>query len=92
MALDGEAEYKSKLQSINAEIRVHQSELARVQAEYAGQLNSLEALQATEAALGGQLRALGERYSEQSAMLEKARTALTAFQVAAPSLEVIGPV
>ena len=83
LALDGEAEYKAKLQSINAEIRVHKSELERVQAEYAGQLNSLEALQAREAALGGQLTALGEKYSEQSAMLEKARAAQIALMAKA---------
>ena len=73
LALDGETEYKAKLQSVNAEIRVHQSELERVRAEYAGQLNSLEALQAQEAALGGQLEAVGRKYDEQAAMLEKAQ-------------------
>ncbi len=56
------------------------SELQRVRAEYAGQLNTLEALQSQEAALG-------EKYSEQSAMLEKTRAALTPFQAKAADLQ-----
>ena len=44
LALEGEAEYRAQLQRINAELRLHKSELEKVQAEYAGQLNSLEAL------------------------------------------------
>lgn len=87
LALDGETEYKAKLQSVNAEIRVHQSELERVRAEYAGQLNSLEALQAQEAALGGQLEAVGRKYDEQAAMLEKAQEAQELYRVKAAALQ-----
>ena len=87
LALDGETEYKAKLQSVNAEIRVHQSELERVRAEYAGQLNSLAALQAQEAALGGQLEAVGRKYDEQAAMLEKAQEAQELYRVKAAALQ-----
>lgn len=87
LALDSETEYKAKLQSVNAEIRVHQSELERVRAEYAGQLNSLEALQAQEAALGGQLEAVGRKYDEQAAMLEKAQEAQELYRVKAAALQ-----
>lgn len=87
LALDGETEYKAKLQSVNAEIRVHQSELERVRAEYAGQLNSLEALQAQEAALGEQLEAVGRKYDEQAAMLEKAQEAQELYRVKAAALQ-----
>lgn len=74
-AIDGEAEYKAKLKSINAELALHKSELEKVQAQYKNSANSLEALSAKQSALRGQLEALTRKHDEQAAALEAARHA-----------------
>ena len=74
-AIDGEAKYKAKLKSINAELALHKSELEKVQAQYKNSANSLEALSAKQSALRGQLEALTRKHDEQAAALEAARHA-----------------
>lgn len=79
LALDGEAEYRAKLKNINAEISLHKSELAKVQAQYKSSANSMEALTAKQSALRTQLVTLNKRQAEQTSMLEKARAAYESY-------------
>ena len=75
LAIDGEQEYKSALKNIGAQLSLHKSELAKVEAQYRESANSLTALEARETALKGILGDLSARHSEHAAMLEKARQA-----------------
>lgn len=75
LAIEGEAEYRAALKNINAELSLHKSELEKVSAQYNNNANSLEALQAKEAALKGVLTDLGQKHSEHTTMLEKAKQA-----------------
>lgn len=86
LALDGETEYKAKLKNINAELSLHKSELEKVQAQYKGSANTLEALSAKQSALKGQMDALNERHKEQADMLEKAVKAQQKFASEAENL------
>lgn len=83
LALAGESEYRAAIRNINAELALHQSELEKVAAQYIGSANSLEALQAKEAALSGQKAALTQQYEAHNAILEKAEQAqrLYSYQV-----------
>lgn len=51
LKLDGEAEYKSRLKSINAELKNHKSELQLVKQQYSDQQNSMQALMAKQKSL-----------------------------------------
>lgn len=73
LALDGEAAYKAKIKNINAELSLHKSELAKVQAQYKNQANSTEALGAKYSALKAQLVDLHKKHTQQEKMLEKAQ-------------------
>lgn len=75
LALEGESEYRAAIRNINAELALHKSELEKVAAQYSSSANSLEALQAREAALSGQKAALTQQYEAHNAMLEKATQA-----------------
>ena len=75
LALEGESEYRAAIRNINAELALHKSELEKVEAQYSSSANSLEALQAREAALSGQKAALTQQYEAHNAMLEKATQA-----------------
>lgn len=75
LVLDGESEYKAALKNINAELALHKSELAKVEAEYRNNANSVQALEAKQRVLSSQSDALAQKHQEQAAMLEKARQA-----------------
>ena len=75
LALNGEAEYKSKLKSLNSELALHKSELEKVNAENANAANTQAALQAKIEALEKMIATLTQRHEQQAAMLEKARQA-----------------
>ncbi len=75
LAIEGEAEYKAKLKSINAELALHKSELEKVQARYKDSANGLEALSAKQSALQRQIEALNQKHSAQASMLERAQQA-----------------
>lgn len=79
LALEGESEYRAALRNINAELGLHKSELAKVEALYQASANSLTALEAKESALGASLTALKRKHEEQTAMLEKARQAQSGY-------------
>lgn len=78
LALDGEAEYKRQIKSINAEYGVFRSEIQKLEAQFKGQLNTLDALSQKEAALSGQQGLLAERFSAQTEMLKRAKDAYAA--------------
>ena len=48
LAVEGEAEYKASLKNINSELGTLKSELKLVESEFAGQANSLAALEAKD--------------------------------------------
>lgn len=56
LKLDGEAAYRAALKNINSELSLHKSELQKVEAQYQNNQNSLEALEAKQAALKGVCR------------------------------------
>ena len=66
--LDGEAEYKKALSNINGELKTLGSESKLIQAEFKGQANSMEALEAK----GRNLKARFEEQSKAVETLEKA--------------------
>ena len=78
LALDGEAEDKRQIKSINAEYGVFRSEIQKLEAQFKGQLNTLDALSQKEAALSGQQGLLAERFSAQTEMLKRAKDAYAA--------------
>lgn len=70
-----DAEYKSKLKSINAELSLHKSELEKVSAQYKDSANSVAALEAKHNALSSILSDLNQKHAAQTSMLESAKTA-----------------
>ncbi len=75
LALDGEAEYRAQVKKINEEYSLFRAELAKVDAQFKGQLNSVSALTAKEAALASQEDALKKKFEAQSEMLRWAEQA-----------------
>lgn len=73
--IEGKAEYEANIKSINAELRLHKAELAKAQAQYKENANSMKALEAKCAALEGIQAALNEKYAAQASMLEQAKKA-----------------
>lgn len=73
--IEGKAEYEANIKSINAELRLHKAELAKAQAQYKENANSMKALEAKCAALEGIQAALNEKYAAQVSMLEQAKKA-----------------
>lgn len=70
-----DAEYKSKLKSINADLSLHKSELEKVSAQYKDSANSVAALEAKHNALSSILSDLNQKHAAQTSMLESAKTA-----------------
>lgn len=83
LALDGESEYRAALKNINADLRLHQSELDKVEAKYRDNANSLEALTAKGDVLQKEYNAQAQKLQILSAALEKANQAnrLYSYQV-----------
>lgn len=74
-AVDGEAEYKASLKNINSELGTLKSELKLVESEFAGQANSLAALEAKG-------ETLSKMYKAQEGKVTKLREALENAQKA----------
>lgn len=68
LALDGEAQFKQAMTSVNASLRSMKSELALVEAQFKGQLNSVEALTAKDKVLRREV----EQQTEKVRALEQA--------------------
>lgn len=79
LAIEGEAEYKAKLKSLNADLALHKSELEKIQAEYKNNANSLSALESTYSVLEAQLSSLNEKHETQEEMLGKAYDAYNKY-------------
>lgn len=78
LAVEGESQYKQAIRNINTELTTLDSRLKLVQSEYAGQQNSMEALQAKAKALSDvqasqaeKVKALKEAYSNAKSALEE---------------------
>lgn len=87
LALDGEAEYRAKIKNVNAELALHKSEMAKVQAQYQNSANSTEALGAKYTALKSQLVDLHKKQMEQTSMVEKAQAAYQKYAREVAELE-----
>lgn len=79
LAIEGEAEYRAALKNISAELALHKSELAKVDAKYQDNANSLKALEEREKAVKHILTDLSTRHAQHSAALEKAKQAYAAY-------------
>lgn len=75
LAIEGESEYKRSLKNINSELGTLKSELKLVEAEYAGQANSYDALKAKGEVLGKMYAEHEKKLSSAESMLEKWREA-----------------
>lgn len=73
IAIDGEKEYKNAVKSINSELGTLKSEMKLVETQYAGQLNSYEALSAKG-------KILAEQYKAQQEKLEPLQKALSEYK------------
>ena len=73
--LDGEAEYKKALSNINGELKTLGSESKLIQAQFKGQANSMEALEAKGDNLRKQLQQQTDALAVQEAALKEARNA-----------------
>lgn len=73
--IEGKAEYEANIKSINAELKLHKAELAKAQAQYKDNANSMQALEAKCSALEGAQEALSKKYAEQVSALEQAKKA-----------------
>lgn len=73
--IEGLDVYKANLKSMNSELSVHKSELNKVQAQYAGQQNTMEALTAKQKALADMHAVQTEKLSTLRAMTEAAQRA-----------------
>lgn len=75
MAIEGESEYKSKVASINTELKTLQSQLKLVESEYKGNANSAEALRAKLDVLNKTYDAQDKKVKEMQAGLQNATSA-----------------
>lgn len=75
LKLDGEAEYKSGIKSVNAEMSTLRSELKLVESQYADNANSIEALTAKGEVLQKMLDLQNEKVALVSEQLQKGRDA-----------------
>jgi len=75
LKLDGEAEYNNKISQISKSMGGMKSEMSKLSAEYAGQLNSYEALTKKGDILTRQLDAQKQKQSEVTKMLDEAKKA-----------------
>ena len=75
LAIEGESEYKRSLKNINSELGTLKSELKLVEAEYAGQANSYDALKAKGEVLGKMYAEHEKKLASAKEMLEKWRAA-----------------
>jgi len=75
LTLDGEAEYNNKIKQISSSMGSMKSEMAKLSAEYAGQLNSYDALTKKGDILARQLDTQKQKQSEVARMLKEATDA-----------------
>lgn len=73
ITLEGDAEYKKSLKSINEEAKLHESALKRLDAEYATEKNSIEYLEQKQSALTEALATNTQKIQTMEAALENAQ-------------------
>ena len=79
IAIDGEAEFKAAVTSINSELRKMSSELKLVEAEYKGNANTAEALEKKLKALQDMQEAQTKKTEELKKATENAKKAQEAY-------------
>ena len=79
LAIEGEAEYKQKIASVNSELKTLDSELKLVESAFKGQANSMEALTTKGTALQNIYDKQAQKVTELKAALENAQSAQTAY-------------
>ncbi|HMM30665.1 MAG TPA: phage tail tape measure protein, partial [Clostridia bacterium] len=80
LAIEGEAQYRASLASINSELKVLNSNLNLTVSEYNGNANSMAALTAKGEALNSLYEGQSKKVQELSAALQNAQSAVTAYQ------------
>ena len=78
VALDGEKEFRTSINSINAELKKFSSEMKKMSAQYSGSSQKSEELNAKYQILGKTLDAQKEKVSATAAQLEKTKAAFAA--------------
>ena len=71
LALDGEAQFKQAMTSVNGAMRTLKSEMALVEVQFKGQVNTLEALTAKDRLLNDQVEQQREKIRTLNAILEQ---------------------
>ncbi|MEG1491656.1 MAG: hypothetical protein RR394_05325, partial [Oscillospiraceae bacterium] len=73
LVIEGENEYKAAISGINGELKLQASNLKLVEASFAGQANSMEALKAKGVALNGMYSAQQQKIQELKSYLDAAK-------------------
>lgn len=87
IAIDGEAEYKTALRNLNAELKTLGTESKKLSAIYAGESNTYDALIAKSKNLADQQSALTEKLETLKGVLSKANTSLQEHKARTQELE-----
>lgn len=87
IAIDGEAEYKRALQSLNSELKTLGTESKKLSAIYAGESNTYDALAAKSKNLANQQEALTEKITKLKDVLKKAESSLQEHKSRTAELE-----
>lgn len=87
IAIDGEAEYKTALRNLNAELKTLGTESKKLSAIYAGESNTYDALIAKSKNLADQQSALTEKLETLKGVLSKANTSLQEHKERTQELE-----
>lgn len=87
IAIDGEAEYKTALRNLNAELKTLGTESKKLSAIYAGESNTYDALIAKSKNLTDQQSALTEKLETLKGVLSKANTSLQEHKARTQELE-----
>lgn len=75
LVIEGESEYKRKLNEVNATLATHKAELSKVKAETAGQANTLASLTQKQKALDDVLQTAKARVAAATTAFDAAREA-----------------
>ena len=87
IAIDGEAEYKTALRNLNAELKTLGTESKKLSAIYAGESNTYDALIAKSKNLADQQSALTEKLETLKGVLSKANASLQEHKARTQELE-----
>ncbi len=79
LAIDGEAQYRQAITSINTELRKHASALDLVQSQYKNNANSMDALQSKQKALADLQSTQANKVKELNAAYKNAQAAVDAY-------------